>query len=261
MFSIATVQLGLNWKTIRDGFVVHGDTPGDTVGALTQQSLVLTIIDPTMLVVNTILADCVIIFTCFAVWNRDWRAIALPVLTALSSTALGILTVFETARFIESGADPNTFVDYARPYFCLCLATTLVATFLIVFRIIRVSHGTSALGFAGYGAVIEMVVESAFLYSANLVVYIALLYGSGTTDNDGYAQAVLIEMTGIAPTLIVARVSFGLSRPSTSWRRTSKPSFPPTNGTDNTTDTVKFSRNADLESNSAPEKVYSGPFK
>ncbi|KAJ6523042.1 hypothetical protein B0H19DRAFT_1277124 [Mycena capillaripes] len=254
MFSIATVQLGLNWKTIWDAFVAKGDTPEDTVRTLTQQSLAITIVDPTLLVVNTVLADCVIIFRCFAVWNRDWRVIVLPVLTTLGSTGLGILTVFETVRFSETGADPNTFVDYARPYFCLCLATTLVATFLIVFRILRVSHGNSGLGFSGYRGVIEMVVESAFLYSANLVVYIALLYGSETTDNDGYAQAVLIEITGIAPTLIVARVSFGLSRPNTSWQREIKPSFPPTNVTDSTADTIKFSRNGDLESNSAMEK-------
>lgn len=106
-----------------------------------------------------------------------------------------MLTVFETARFIKSGGNPNAFVDYARPYFSLCLSTTLMATLLIVVRIVWVSRGNKALGFSGYRAVIEMVVESAFLYSATLIVYIALLFGSTTTDNDGYAQAVLIEMT------------------------------------------------------------------
>ncbi|KAJ7926466.1 hypothetical protein B0H13DRAFT_2313566 [Mycena leptocephala] len=256
MFSIATIQMGLHWHSIRDSFVVHGNTPLDTVKSLTQESLAVIVLSGTMLIGNTLLADCVLIFRCFAVWNRDWRAIVLPVLTTLASTGFGMLTVFETARFIKSGGDPNAFVDYAKPYFSLCLATTLMATLLIVFRIVWLTRGNVGLGFTGYRAVIEIVVESAFLYSATLIVYIALLFGSMTTDNDGYAQAVLIEMTGIAPTLIVARVSFGLSRPSASWQRTTKPSFAPTSVTDSTTNTIQFSRNVDLELNSAAEKGY-----
>ncbi|KAJ7139267.1 hypothetical protein C8R44DRAFT_764143 [Mycena epipterygia] len=260
MFSSATVQTALNWQSLRDGFVAHGDTPLDTVNSLTQESLAVTVLTGTMLIGNTLLADCVLIFRCFAIWNRDWRAIVLPVLTTLASTGLGMLILFENARFIESGGDPNAFVDYARPYFSLCLATTLMATLLIVFRIVWLTRGNVALGFSGYRAVIEVVVESAFLYSATLIVYIALLFGSMTTDNDGYAQAVLIEMTGIAPTLIIARVSFGLSRPSSSWQRTTKLSFAPDNVTDTTTNPTQFSRNVDLELNSAAEKGYSGPF-
>jgi hypothetical protein len=70
-----------------------------------------------------------------------------------------------------------------------------MATLLVVFRIVWVTRGHSDLGFSGYRAVIEVVVESAFLYSATLIIYIALLFTSTTSDNDGYGQAVLIEMT------------------------------------------------------------------
>jgi ABC-type spermidine/putrescine transport system permease subunit II len=92
-------------------------------------------------------------------------------------------------------------VDYALPYFSLCLVTTLLATILIVFRIFWLTRHQSGSAFSGYRAVIEMIVESALLYSVTLIVYIALLFGPDTDNNDGYAQAILIHMTVRSPFL------------------------------------------------------------
>ncbi|KAJ7449064.1 hypothetical protein B0H11DRAFT_2247368 [Mycena galericulata] len=266
MFIIATIQTGVHWAIIRNAFITHGTSPEDTVGALFSRLLFptffMTVLSGTMLVANTLLADCVLIYRCFAVWNSDWRVTVLPILTTLAGTALGSLTIFETAQFIESGGDPNEFararVDYAGPYFCMCLATTLLATILIVGRIVWLTYanaGTGAFKFSGYRAVIEIVVESALLYSAALVVYIALLFDSATGNNDRYAQAILIEMTGIAPTLIVARVSFGLARPSTSWQRNGPSKFASLvmAASAGAATTLHFAQDEDLESQSAVE--------
>jgi hypothetical protein len=71
-----------------------------------------------------------------------------------------------------------------------------MATILIVFRILwltRDQNGVRAV--SSYRSVIEIVVESALLYSLTLIAYIVLLFYSDTSDNDGYAQAILIQMT------------------------------------------------------------------
>ncbi|KAJ7487305.1 hypothetical protein B0H11DRAFT_1115911 [Mycena galericulata] len=261
MFIIATIQTGAHWAIIRNAFITHGTSPEDTVSALYFPTPFLGVLSGTMLVGNTLLADCILMYRCFAVWNNDWRAIVLPTLTTLAGTTLGILVIFENAKFIESGGNPNGFVDYAAPYFCMCLATTLLATILIVARIVWLTYdnaGTGAFKFSGYRAVVEMVVESALLYSATLIVYIAMLFGSATSNVDGYAQAILIEMTGIAPTLIVARVSFGLARPSTSWQRSDGSSVFRSSvmgGTAGATaTTLQFSENEELEPQSAVDE-------
>ncbi|KAJ7263131.1 hypothetical protein B0H12DRAFT_294057 [Mycena haematopus] len=255
MYTFATIQTGVHWAIIRNAFVTHGASPDDTVNYLNQPSFTLIVLPSTLLVANTFLADCVLIFRCYAVWNDNWRVIVLPVLSTISGTVFGILTVIETGNFIKYGGDPNAFVDYARPYFSLCLVTTLLATVLIVFRILWLTRDQAGTAFSGYGyrAIIEMVVESALLYSTTLIVYIVLLFGADTSNNDGYAQAVLIQMTGIAPTLIVARVSFGLARPSSSWQRTPKTAnFNLTSSVD-ISKQIHFSANEDLESCSAIE--------
>ncbi|KAJ7432167.1 hypothetical protein B0H11DRAFT_820125 [Mycena galericulata] len=263
MFIIATIQTGVHWAITRNAFITHGTSPEDTVGALFSRLLFptffMTVLSGTMLVANTLLADCVLIYRCFAVWNSDWRVIVLPTLTTLAGMALGSLTMFEAAQFVESGGDPKFIragLDYAGPYFCMCLATTLLATILIVARIVCLTYanaGTGAFKFSGYRAVIEMVVESALLYSAVLVVYIALLFDSAYENL--YAQAILIEMTGIAPTLIVARVSFGLARPSASWQRNGPSKFASLvmAASAGPATTLHFAQDEDLESQSAVE--------
>ena len=84
----------------------------------------------------------------------------------------------------------------------------------------------------GYGRVIEFVVESAVIYLVVLAVYIPLsIQGSNAV---AYPQSLVAQLTvgystrtnpphtdvtqGMAPTLLVARVAFGLSRPNTTWQ-------------------------------------------
>ncbi|KAJ7925037.1 hypothetical protein B0H13DRAFT_2314829 [Mycena leptocephala] len=244
-FIFASIETGVHWSNIRNAYVVHGTSTDDTVEALTSPTFTRVVLPATLLVANTFLADCVLIFRLYAVWNHDWRLIILPVMSTIGGTVLGILTVVESGNYIKNGGDANAFVDYALPYFSMCLVTTLLATILIVFRIFWLTRNQAGSAFSGYRAVIEMIVESALLYSVSLIIYIALLFGPDSDNSDGYAQAILIHMTGIAPTLIVARVSFGLARPSASWQRTTKTKF----GTSNTS----FTRQLELSGKFAPE--------
>lgn len=126
-----------------------------------------------------------------------------PLIYIIFISVLGILTVVESGNYIKDGGDANAFVDYALPYFSMCLVTTLLATILIVFRIVWLTRNQAGSAFSGYRAVIEMIVESALLYSITLIVYIALLFGPDTDNNDGYAQAILIHMTVRKPFLCI----------------------------------------------------------
>lgn len=73
------------------------------------------------------------------------------------------------------------FAEFSTPYFGLSLATSLLTTGLIVFRIIQVQRAANKFGFGSeggfgsYAKIIEILIESAALYSVNLVVFVALL--------------------------------------------------------------------------------------
>ncbi|KAJ7152717.1 hypothetical protein C8R43DRAFT_842260, partial [Mycena crocata] len=160
------------------------------------------------------------IWRCWTVWNYDIRVVIFPILCTIAGAAeflpvLGFLSVAEQARYvINPHLNRESFIDFATPYFSLSLATTLLSTLLMILRIVvvtRIGGGT----LRGYGQVIELIVESAILYSLTLIVFLPLLVDHAFTH--AYPQAILAQMTGIAPTLIVARVSFGFARPSESW--------------------------------------------
>ncbi|KAJ7215662.1 hypothetical protein C8J57DRAFT_1255497 [Mycena rebaudengoi] len=68
-----------------------------------------------------------------------------------------------------------------------------------------------------YRRAIEILVESAVLYSVALIVLLPFLVQKSSFNN-GYPHAFVAQLTGICPTLMVARVSFGHARPDETWQ-------------------------------------------
>ncbi|KAJ6612622.1 hypothetical protein B0H10DRAFT_2222970 [Mycena sp. CBHHK59/15] len=216
MYTLSTVHVACRWVLVKEAFIDHADTPTSTLIYLVQSPLWLTVLAAVTLTVNTLVADCVLIWRCWIVWNQDWKIVLLPLLCTLAGAGLGFRSVAEQAAYvINPNLDRNSFVDFATPYFALSLVTTALATILIITRIVTLTESATRKS-RGYGCVIEVVVESALLYSVTLIVFLPFLVRA--SDNDGYPQAILAQMTGMAPTLIVARVSFGLTRPDETWQ-------------------------------------------
>ncbi|KAJ6473930.1 hypothetical protein DFH09DRAFT_468348 [Mycena vulgaris] len=216
MYTLSTVHVACRWLLIKNAFVDHADTPESTAVYLVEPPLWLTVFSAVVLTVNTLAADCVLIWRCWTIWNRNLLIVLLPIICTLVGAALGFRSIAEQAAYVMNpNLDRNSFIDFATPYFSLSLATTCLATILIILRIITMTEPSTRRAM-GYGRVVEMVVESAMLYSVTLIIFLPLLVTE--SSNDGYAQAVVAQMTGIAPTLIVARVTFGLARPDETWQ-------------------------------------------
>ncbi|KAJ7622397.1 hypothetical protein FB45DRAFT_1006329 [Roridomyces roridus] len=217
MYMLATMHMICRWIVTRNAFINNGATAVTISVYLLQPPLWLAVLPAVVLTVNTLLADFVLIWRYWIIWNQNWVVVALPIMCTLSGAALGFKSIQEQAAYIiNPNLDHDAFVDFATPYFSLSLATTCLATLLIVVRIITMSDGNTRKA-RGYTRVIEIVVESALLYSVAMAIFLAWLVS--TADfSDGYAEAVVTQITGIAPTLIVARVSYGLARPDETWQ-------------------------------------------
>ncbi|KAJ7256434.1 hypothetical protein C8J57DRAFT_1075046, partial [Mycena rebaudengoi] len=233
MYILATTHSFNRWIIITHAFIDHSDTPTSTALALIQPPLSLELGGAIVFSTNILISDCVLIWRCWTVWNYNWRIVVLPIICTLVGTgnyihlihstaaaqrslALGFRSIADQAAYIlNPELDIDMFVDFATPYFILSLVTTLLATLLIVVRILTMSeHNTRRE--RGYGRVIEIVVESALLYSVTLIIFLPFLIRGA--DEQGIVQSFIAQMTGIAPTLIVARVSFGLARPDETWQ-------------------------------------------
>ncbi|KAJ6575770.1 hypothetical protein DFH09DRAFT_1455262 [Mycena vulgaris] len=213
MYIFSTVHAASRWVQIKNAFIDHGDTPESTLLYLLRNPLWLVILPGVAFPANTLVADCILIWRCWIVWNRNFKVIIVPILCTIAGAALGFLTVAtEVKQILNPDLDSNSFTNFATPWFIMSLVTTLIATFFIILRIVTMTEGN----LRGYGRVIEIVVESAALYCVVLIIFLPFL-ALGLTE-DGYPEAVLVQVTGIAPTLIIARVSFGLARPDRTWQ-------------------------------------------
>lgn len=93
---------------------------------------------------------------------------------------------------LSSITNSTAVVNWATPYFSTTLVTTVVTTSLIVFRIWSVNRANKRVR-GGYRGVIEVVIESAALYSLNLVIYLPYLVGKN--PRCAFAQAALAQIT------------------------------------------------------------------
>ncbi|KAK0448985.1 uncharacterized protein EV420DRAFT_1647263 [Desarmillaria tabescens] len=103
-------------------------------------------------------------------------------------------------------------VNWAVLYSSLVLATLLWCTILIVYRILIVSG--IATGIRVYRRVIEIMVDSASLYSAVIIVLLVFEVHNEVVGN--YLTSISVGMRGIVPTILVGRVAAGHTRPDDS---------------------------------------------
>jgi len=112
-------------------------------------------------------------------------------LTYSSPTAFCIMAaVFQVHPSSFSIADINKFRNFTAVYFSLSLASTVISTFLTAYRIITIARETDFYTQSSYRKIVEIVVESAALYSLILIIYLPLLVSGGVSDQ--YAQGILI---------------------------------------------------------------------
>ncbi|KAJ7725705.1 hypothetical protein B0H16DRAFT_1471733 [Mycena metata] len=201
---------------VQFAFVEHGDTIESSIAYIAQPSLPRALLGVIALTINTMIADFVLIWRCWTIWNRNWKIIVFPLICTFVGAGLGFRGIAAQVAFVDNPlSSPATYTNFGNAYFGLILATTTSATSLVIFRIFKKTEKSMRKSM-GYDRVVEVVVESAVLYLVALVVYIPLsVLGMA---NVSYPQSLVAQLTGIAPTLLVARVAFGLSRPEATWQ-------------------------------------------
>ncbi|KAJ7779391.1 hypothetical protein DFH07DRAFT_950456 [Mycena maculata] len=216
MYILSTVEIICRWVVTRSAFIDHGDTSNTISLYLLEPPLWEAVLAAVVFSINTLIADCILVWRCWTVWNRNWLIVALPLLSTLVGAALGFKSIQEQAAYVlNPNLDRAKFINFATPYFGLSLATTCVATLLIIFRIVTMTERATRKS-RGYVRLIEIIVESALLYSVALAVLLPYLVRNSA--DSAYPQAVVAQITGMAPTLIVARISLGFARPEETWQ-------------------------------------------
>jgi len=153
--------------------------------------------------VNNIIADGLVIYRCYVIWDRNIYVVIPPILMLIVTSVFGV----------DLHLPEN-------PFFGLSLATNVLVTALTAGRIwwicrqcrLYCKFRTEAQ--RRCVSAISIIVESGVLYSATVLAYLIL----GAIPSVSIVQEPIFEMLtqvmGIAPTLIIVRVGLGVNAPS-----------------------------------------------
>jgi len=147
---------------------------------------------------NNVLADALVIYRCYIIWNHNKFIVVLPIIMLIVTAVFGWDILLPLP-----------------PFFVLTLATNVLVTFLTAGRIWWICrqariHLKTAVQKQSVSS-LAIVVESGVIYSAAVLTYLIL----GAIPSAEVVQNPIVEMlaqlVGIVPTLIIVRVGLGLS--------------------------------------------------
>ncbi|KAK0244838.1 hypothetical protein EDD85DRAFT_946130 [Armillaria nabsnona] len=206
LYVLLTISLATYWAFVRRAFIQYGRNYYWVFLALVddgswwQANYLIGNISGG---IGTFLVDITIIWRCWTLWDRQWIVVFAPILCAVAGTAMKtmeIITTFHDSTPIMSSDRFAANIDWSLTYILLALATSLICTGLIIYRIIRHASGISA-----SHKIIAMLIESLAIYSLSLIVYIALVLKN--PKSTFYADVISAYIKAIAPTLLVGRIS------------------------------------------------------
>ncbi|KAJ7021880.1 hypothetical protein C8F04DRAFT_1139644 [Mycena alexandri] len=164
----------------------------------------------------TPLADAFLIFRTFVVWNGSWPIIVLPVILCLANLGSSFWVTIALARLNTDGPEiwGNIVWKSLNTFLSLSLATNIICTALISFRILQIHRQLTVNGMTNVGSrfgikLVSVIVESAAMYTLLLV---GILISNSV---DSFVNFVFFNCTpptiGLVFSYIIIRVSRGTS--------------------------------------------------
>ncbi|KAJ3575470.1 hypothetical protein NP233_g1078 [Leucocoprinus birnbaumii] len=154
-------------------------------------------------ITSNIIADALLIYRCYILWNNKKRIIALPCFLLLGGTICGYL-------FVGMSDDEYPFRSLLSVFLFSTLALNSVVTSLMAGRIWWIAKRTR--GLVGpklakkYRMAMAIFIESGLIYSIYVILDVvlhALLLDSG-----------LVQVVGLVPTLIIVQTGLANSHPN-----------------------------------------------
>jgi hypothetical protein len=172
---------------------------------------------------SIIIADSTMAWRMWIVWNRDWRVIVIPAITLSFGLVGGCFIV--AYDFIGVQYHVHAYETWSEAMLAGTAGLNVLMTSMIVGRIYYVSHNTRKLCPASqshkkYHTFVSSIVESGIAYTISALIFTILLHVN--LDARLMFEGVFIYTVGIAPTLILLKLSLGYLQPSD----TGHPSLP-----------------------------------
>ncbi|KZT28146.1 hypothetical protein NEOLEDRAFT_1130133 [Neolentinus lepideus HHB14362 ss-1] len=228
LYAFSTVQTVI---TFWQGFVTTDIFPdgsyGDSYALLHEVNLynLGECVADAMLACSNLVADGLLIWRCFVLWNRSFFVIAIPFILLLAETACGYAVVaFDVQIFLlrlhapldETEPPPGWFRlsrlenGMTITFFSASFITNLLMSSLIALRIWKATRDLGKRR-SRYMRVASLILETGVIYSVCLLLCAIFIHMSGRAGTIGWTFmfSVVTQTVGIFPTVIILLVALG----------------------------------------------------
>ncbi|KAG2144649.1 uncharacterized protein EDB93DRAFT_526896 [Suillus bovinus] len=207
LFLLSTAHMAVGIIRIEEGLVKHRDTfPGGPAAWLANTYEETWIIKDTILVLQTLLGDGVVIYRCYIVWQSVW-IIVIPCTMWCGVAAFGVITLYD---FSQASSNDDVFTNkighLVATFMILTLATNLISSGLLAYRIWVSERNVSGIRATKRKIpLLRVFIDAAILYSAALCSALICLVLS---NNGLYVMADLnIPIISIAFYMVFIRIT------------------------------------------------------
>ncbi|KZV60685.1 hypothetical protein PENSPDRAFT_659428 [Peniophora sp. CONT] len=183
---------------------------------ISNQSAPAHVAQVVLYITNSLIADGVLIWRCYVVWNKRLYIWTPLVLLLAGNGITGYIAMAHLSRLTPQSAIFDKSVGlYIQATWSLSIATQVIASLLIAGKVFitgaRLGSGSEGLRFGGYHAtILWTVIESGALYSFTTVLLL-VFYVKGAQAG-AVCAAILGQLSATAPYLILARVEHNRQR-------------------------------------------------
>ncbi|KJA18640.1 hypothetical protein HYPSUDRAFT_44996 [Hypholoma sublateritium FD-334 SS-4] len=221
LYVLNLVEAAIEWLSIREILRKNGLPTTELFIFVLEGSNWQTFVDDVCNFIITAVADGLLIWRCYKLWNNSFRVIILSLVFLLAEIGLNIsvITFLSVKKLAPTLAAAHKVNNLLSATAFMTLASTLWTTILIAYRIYSVSkHNPSRRGSAPFKKILEIIGQSAVLYSLGSLMY--AITGIITPNSSNiwtfsglvyYSNVLFPIIAGVAPTILVAQVALASS--------------------------------------------------
>ncbi|KAF7367306.1 hypothetical protein MSAN_00792700 [Mycena sanguinolenta] len=202
-FLLATIHISINCMRMLRGYVDHSSLPGGPVGYLGVLSQWDHVFNNVIYATQSILADCVAVYRCWVLWNRNFFVVCIPFLMVFGSAVSGYMTCAIFAKIHPDSTVFNSALDaWIKTFFAIAVAQNVITTTLMAWRIADAEKQSSAYRTSKSNLIpiLRILVESAALYLTAEIILLILYVANSN------AQYIVLE--AITPIIGITLSSF-----------------------------------------------------
>jgi hypothetical protein len=220
---LSTAHIIVDIVRVEFAFVRYGSTyrggPSAFLADVSQQTYVLK---HAFYVLQTLLADGVVIYRCYIVWQSIWIVI-LPSMLWCSVAVTGVIGLYCAS---QSGSDSGdiyaqVLANWVTAFFALTIATNLLSSGLLIYRIwsIESNVSTARTTKGPMMPLVRVLMDTAVLYS--VVLFIALICFVCSNNGEVVVLDMVMPIISIAFYMVLIRIA--LARKTLHYSNTSRP--------------------------------------